>query len=81
MSDVIEALLAERLPSPMVPEMGLAESGLQSMDLIRIVAGLPLDPAVEVDLAQLEDLCTIGELRTWLERLLEGNPAQPDPAL
>ncbi len=46
----------------------LAEIGMDSLAVLRVVTALSDDPDREVDLAEVVDLRTVGEFRHWLRR-------------
>ncbi|WP_229656369.1 acyl carrier protein [Burkholderia pseudomallei] len=46
----------------------LAEIGMDSLAVLRVVTALSKDPDREVDLAEIVDLRTVGEFRHWLRR-------------
>jgi acyl carrier protein len=46
----------------------LAEIGMDSLAVLRVVTALSEDPDREVDLAEIVDLRTVGEFRRWLRQ-------------
>ncbi|WP_262062080.1 hypothetical protein [Streptomyces sp. STR69] len=54
----------------------LVDLGIESRQVVQIVAALPLDPDVEIDFARIGRRSTLRDLRHWLAGLLG---AQPGP--
>ncbi|MGW7256358.1 acyl carrier protein [Streptomyces sp. NPDC054834] len=52
----------------------LVDLGVESRQVVRIVAALPLDPDVEIDFARISRHSTLRDLRHWLAELLDAQP-------
>lgn len=50
---------------PFTDESSLVEIGLDSLAVLRVVAALAPDSDREIDLSELVDLRTVGQIRRW----------------
>ncbi|RMI40639.1 acyl carrier protein [Streptomyces triticirhizae] len=65
-TDAVGSIIARFVRVPFTDNSGLAEIGLDSMSLVRVVVAFLPDTGQEIDAAALAELRTVGELRGWL---------------
>lgn len=71
---VLDDLLARQLGRPLGTaddDRTLVDLGIESRQVVRIVAALPLGPEVEIDFARISRGSTLRDLRRWLAGLLD----------
>ncbi|MEU8971067.1 acyl carrier protein [Streptomyces monashensis] len=69
---VLDDLLVRQLgrePDGTDDSRTLVDLGIESRQVVHIVAALPLDPDVEVDFARISRHSTLGDLRRWIAEL------------
>ncbi|WP_197287468.1 phosphopantetheine-binding protein [Streptomyces apocyni] len=74
--DAVNSAIAEFVRMPFTSASDLAEIGLDSLSIIRIVADVLPDADQEIDAGELADLRTVGQLQDWLGRLVAPGSAR-----
>ncbi|MFP3986814.1 acyl carrier protein [Streptomyces sp. E11-3] len=74
--EAVNSAIAEFVRMPFTPASDLAEIGLDSLSVIRIVADVLPDADQEIDAAELADLRTVGQFQDWLSARVAAGSAR-----
>jgi hypothetical protein len=81
MSEDLDDVIARYATEPFDDFTPIAEAGLVSISVFRVITDVVTDPGVEIDAGRLADVRSVGDLKAWLRDILAGPVAASGDAL